>query len=264
MKNKRNFLKFLILLLAGIIVIFYLYKSDDIKNKLYKINLPNEIVNPNIEEEIDDVIVASEIIIDENKIYEKDDDLDIIPVEFNLSVPFTVQAPDADWSMPYKEACEEASLLMVHYYLQGEDIETIDIKKEIDEMVAWQMEYFGEHKDLNINEIGEMAQKYLGYDFVIIEDLNYEKIKKYISREYPVIIPAAGRELGNPYFRTPGPLYHMLVIKGYTDKMVITNDPGTKRGQDFVYKIDVLMNSIHDWTGDKPIGSKVGLILVKK
>src|SRR5512133_656297 len=39
-----------------------------------------------------------------------------IPREKHLLVPFMVQAPNANWDMPYQEACEEASLLMVAGY----------------------------------------------------------------------------------------------------------------------------------------------------
>jgi len=53
--------------------------------------------------------------------------------------------------------------------------------------------------------------------------------------------------LGNPYFRTPGPIYHMLVVKGYDEDEFITNDVGTKRGDGFRYKYDRLISAIHDW-----------------
>ena len=40
----------------------------------------------------------------------------------------------------------------------------------------------------------------------------------------------------------------MLVVKGYTkDGKWITNDPGTRRGADYVYSNDVLMNAIHSF-----------------
>jgi len=37
----------------------------------------------------------------------------ILPESYNLGVPFTSQAPEANWQIPFKEACEEASVLMV-------------------------------------------------------------------------------------------------------------------------------------------------------
>jgi len=63
-------------------------------------------------------------------------------------------------------------------------------------------------------------------------------------------VPLAGRELNNPYFRAPGPIYHMLVIKGYDSDEFIVNEVGTKRGDSFKYKYDVLINAIHDWNPD--------------
>lgn len=34
------------------------------------------------------------------------------PIEVNLDIPFTSQAPNQSWALPYKEFCEEASVLM--------------------------------------------------------------------------------------------------------------------------------------------------------
>jgi len=47
---------------------------------------------------------------------------DILLSEINLPVPFTPQAPHANWAMPYKEACEEASALMAIRYSFGNPI----------------------------------------------------------------------------------------------------------------------------------------------
>ena len=70
-------------------------------------------------------------------------------------------------------------------------------------------------------------------------------------------MPAAGRELGNPNFTGEGPLYHMYVIRGYTADTFITNDPGTRNGENYIYAIDVVMNSIGDWNnGDPTNGAK--------
>jgi len=74
-------------------------------------------------------------------------------------------------------------------------------------------------------------------------------------------VPAAGRELGNPNFTDPGPLYHMLVVRGYTENNFITNDVGTRKGENYQYKYDVLMNAIHDWNGgDVNNGQRVVIV----
>jgi len=41
----------------------------------------------------------------------------------------------------------------------------------------------------------------------------------------------------------------MLVIKGYDQNYFITNDVGTKRGENYKYKTDILFNAIHDYNG---------------
>ena len=97
----------------------------------------------------------------------------------------------------------------------------------------------------------------------IVANPSITDIKTALSQSKAVIVPAAGRKLGNPYYTQPGPLYHMLVIKGYTkDGRFITNDPGTRRGADFIYDPAVLWNAIRDWNGgDVDTGKKVMIVV---
>ncbi|MDP2736735.1 MAG: C39 family peptidase [bacterium] len=166
----------------------------------------------------------------------------------NLKVPFTSQAPFSDWSMPFKEACEEASLLMVDYFYRGKTFTQQIAKDEILKMVAWLDEHYDGRVDLTAAETAAVAKDYLGYKKVeVIDNPTIEQIKAHLNQQRPVIVPAAGRDLGNPNFTAPGPIYHMLVIKGYTATKFITNDPGTRNGADYVYTYQTLMDSIHDW-----------------
>ena len=49
----------------------------------------------------------------------------------------------------------------------------------------------------------------------------------------------------------------MVVVRGWTIDKIITNDPGTRRGEEFTYDPDVLFNAIHDWNdGDVYNGQK--------
>ena len=77
----------------------------------------------------------------------------------------------------------------------------------------------------------------------------HRPIKKEISENHPVILPTAGRLLGNPYFRQPGPIYHMVVAIGYSGNTIIVQDVGTRRGENYKYNENILFNAIHDWTG---------------
>jgi len=189
-----------------------------------------------------------------------------LPVAYNLDVPFTPQAPQADWNEIFKEACEEASALMVHYYYAGKIFTPETAEAEILKMVSWQKDNWGGHFDLSASRTAELITQFLGYKKIeVLDHPTIKEIKGHIFHSRPVIIPAAGRELGNPYFRSPGPVYHMLVIKGYTATQFITNDPGTKRGQDFLYDYEVLLAAMHDWDGaDIEQGAKLAFILWHK
>lgn len=189
-----------------------------------------------------------------------------IPEEFNLDIPFTSQAPNAIWDEIHKEACEETSALMAAYFVLGKDISSPNTAdRDILKIVEWQKRYFGFWKDTDASQTAEILKNYFGLKDVEVKyDITLDDIKREIAQGYPVIIPAAGRELGNPYYTPPGPYYHMLVVKGYTKTGIITNDPGTKRGEDFVYNNDVFYNAIHDWNKGDVINGRKAMIVVKK
>lgn len=188
-----------------------------------------------------------------------------LPIEINLDIPFTSQAPDQSWTLPYKEFCEEASVLMVMSYVNRKLINSSDYaSQKMLEIKAFEEKRFGYYQDTNAEETATIIRELYGYAKVrVAYDPTIEDIKKALADGKAVIIPAAGRMLDNPYFQVPGPLYHMIVIKGYTKTgNFITNDPGTRHGADFIYAPDVLMNANHDWNGgDVNNGRKVILIV---
>ncbi|MEK7614821.1 MAG: C39 family peptidase, partial [Patescibacteria group bacterium] len=180
-----------------------------------------------------------------------------IPASINLAVPFTSQAPTGNWDLPYQEACEESSVLMVHEYYDGLKQAVIDpatAEKELQKIVAFENETFGFYLDTTAEQTGTIAELMYGHEFTLIENPTVDQIKEQLAAGHPVLVPAAGRLLGNPNFHAPGPIYHMLVIRGYTNKnQFITNDPGTRKGQEYVYSFDTIMNAMHDWNGGNEI-----------
>ncbi len=219
-------------------------------------DLPDEPENKN-----DDVIIEQE----ENFLPKGNEQE--IPEEIFIKVPFTSQAPFAVWDEYHEEACEEASLIMAYYYLQDKELNADMAEKEIQNLIAFQIKEYGDHKDSSVKEIVKMAEDFYGMENLeIIYDFEKDRIKKELAKENPIIIPAAGRLLKNPYFTPPGPLYHNLVLIGYNGDEIIANDPGTKRGESYRYDLDILYNAIHDFTGDKNLieqGRKT-MIVVKK
>ncbi len=186
--------------------------------------------------------------------------------EINLAVPFIVQAPHANWEMPYQEACEEASLIMSAAFFAGErSIGADEADKRILDLVAWQEKTFGYYKDTTAEETAKIARDYFSLKAEVKPIASMEDAKREVAAGKVVILPAAGKMLGNPNFSGDGPLYHMLVVKGYTkDGLIITNDPGTRRGADYVYKPSVLYTAVHDWNGgDVDNGAKVMIVISK-
>ena len=186
-----------------------------------------------------------------------------IPNKIKIEVPFSPQAPDANWDAPYQEACEEMSIMMVHHFFEGTELDQEQADAELLELVAWE-EANGYPEDVNMEELANIAEKYYKVRTNILYNPTVDDLKVQLAAGNPVIVPAAGRQLGNPYFSGEGPWYHMLVLTGYDRDEFITNDPGTRRGEDYKYKYDVLLRAVHDWTGVKEEignGRKIALIL---
>ena len=173
------------------------------------------------------------------------------PKSVLIKMTFVAQAPHANWDMPYQEACEEASLIIVDHYLKGTTLSADIADADIQAMVAWQIEHFGNYEDTTAAQVKQIAEEHLGLSARVVYDPTIDDIKKELAQGNPVLIPAAGRDLGNPYFSGEGPWYHMLVIVGYDSDEFITHDVGTRRGENYRYNQDVLYDAIHDWTGVK-------------
>ncbi|OGE80783.1 MAG: hypothetical protein A3E98_03505 [Candidatus Doudnabacteria bacterium RIFCSPHIGHO2_12_FULL_48_11] len=188
-----------------------------------------------------------------------------LPDEVNLAVPFTSQAPHKIWDEEHNEFCEEASVLMAAHYIQGLLIANADYAEEqLQKIKNWEIITLGFHKDTTAQETSRILTEYFDIENVkLLRDPDLDQIRKFLAEGKLIVTPAAGRLLGNPNFHSPGPLYHMLVIKGYTqDGKLITNDPGTRKGADYIYDPEVIMNAMHDWNdGDVYNGQKIVIII---
>lgn len=169
-----------------------------------------------------------------------------IPATFDIDIAFASQAPFSNWDLPYQEACEEASLIMAYKYFANERLDKQIMDNEIKKLVDWQMEQYGYYTDTNLEEVKYIAEQYFGLDVEISNRVEVDYFKELISQGYLIIIPASGRDLDNPNFTSPGPIFHMLVVRGYDRNEFITNDPGTRNGLKFKYKYKNLLSSIHD------------------
>lgn len=171
-----------------------------------------------------------------------------IPASVLLDVAFTAQAPLANWDALHEEACEEASLIMVQHYFSHQTLGSPDqVDQEIKKLIGWESDN-GYSVDLTASELVTVAKSYYGLKTGrVITNPTVADIKQELAKGNLVVVPAAGRVLPNPNFTPPGPIYHMLVIKGYNETQFITNDPGTRKGNGFVYLYQDLLNANHSW-----------------
>lgn len=187
-----------------------------------------------------------------------------VPVSLNLAVPFTSQAPTGNWDEVHEETCEESSAYMVAAFYRGVSgtIPTDAAEAELQRLVAYELETFGYYKDTTAQETSRLISDAYGYRASVLANPTVDDIKAALAAGHPVIVPAAGRELGNPYFTAPGPVYHMFVIRGYSGDRFIVNDPGTRHGEAYTYPIDTVMNAIHDWNAENiGLGAKAVIVV---
>jgi hypothetical protein len=245
LKNKKSEYILLLLILLGVIFYFVSYKNKKVSEKIEikKQEITNSQNNINQKEK-------NNIAEDNNDGETKKPDEDKIPDKVFIKVPFTSQAPFAIWDEKHEEACEEASLIMIKYYLDKKALNKDIAEKEIQDMIKFEIKKYGDYKDSDAGETMKLADDFYGIkNLKVIYNFKAEDIKKYLAKNNPIIIPAAGRELGNPNFTAPGPLYHNLVLVGYEGNTIITNDPGTRKGEGYKYDVEVLYKAIHDFPG---------------
>jgi len=204
--------------------------SESVKEE--EIEKPNEIL---AEEFAGDKVKPKEDVIDSPKV-------------LDYPVPFVSQAPFGVWDELHKEACEEASIIMVVKYFNDEPLTAHTMEQGIISLATWEREN-GYQVDINASEAVDIIKNHFNLKADLITDVTVDNIIRELKNGNLIIIPAAGRQLNNPYFQTPGPIYHMLVIKGYDQdkREFITNDVGTKRGEGFRYGYQALIDAIHDW-----------------
>lgn len=173
-----------------------------------------------------------------------------IPKTKLLQVPFTPQAPTANWDELHNEACEEASAIMASAYFEENTSSTLSpdfVEKEISKLTDWQQTNFGYNLDTTTAETAVMITKVYGLKAKVISFPTSEEIKQLLAEGNLVIFSANGQKLGNPNYKQPGPIHHMLLLRGYNESNFITNDSGTKKGLNYPYDYETLKTAAADW-----------------
>lgn len=186
-----------------------------------------------------------------------------LPEQFVLEVPFTSQAPHANWDVVHEDTCEEAAILMADRYFAGQSITSKDeAEAALQEVIAWQKANLGFFESTTAEQTARVAREFYGLKTEIIDNPTIEQIKLAIVDNKLVIVPAAGRELGNPHYTPPGPVYHMLLIRGWTGQNFITNDAGVWQGEGWQFTYETVMSANRDWDGKGALSDQKRIIIV--
>ncbi len=189
---------------------------------------------------------------------------DDVPRSINLRVVFVPQAPFKVWDEVHEDTCEEAALVMAKSYLDGEtSLTPEEMDARLLAAVDWETKEYGDYKSTDAERTADVLRRHFGVDGVhVLPLMSANDIRRQVAAGRLVILPTAGKLLMNPNFKNGGPLYHMLVVKGYdADGRFVTNDPGTRLGEDYVYDELVLMDAAHDWNGGDVLnGEKVMIV----
>ena len=194
-----------------------------------------------------------------------------------IGVPFTSQAPFQSWKLPYEEFCEEASVVMAAHFLWRAPITPAIADLEMKLIKTYEELRFGYYEDTSAEETALVLRELYGFssqggstsggkNITVREVARISDIKNELGAGRIILAPVAGRILQNPYFTPPGPTYHMVVIYGFDDSrgVFITHDPGTRRGNGFVYPQARLFNAIHDLNGGDVLNGKKMVIVVAR
>ena len=177
---------------------------------------------------------------------------------FIIPVPFTSQAPLGEWKDErQQDGCEEASAAMAMAWVGAEkNITPANWRLRILILSTFENKKYGEYRDVSLSDmVNWLFNDYFHYKKAAIKPVaSALDILSELEKGNIVLIPANGRALKNPYFTAPGPERHMILIKGYDYKTgeFITNDPGTRRGENYRYLPKIIFNAIRPYqTGNK-------------
>lgn len=237
-----------LLIVAGIIFYVNLSKDESFEYDSTSQCYDSQCEIPEDQEKVLEIEEMTEEISD----IEIEQDIVTKTENYLLDIPFTCQAPFAEWDNSiFQDGCEEAASLMAVYWALNKELDKNIAQEEIITMADYQKEEFGQAEDTSAQDTTERLIKgYFGYNKAEVKrNININDIIKEIEKGNAVIVPANGQLLGNPYFTQPGPERHNLIIRGYDENKqeFITNDPGTRRGEEYRYNQDVLYNAIRDY-----------------
>lgn len=174
----------------------------------------------------------------------------VLPEKVKIAVPFTSQAPQGVWIEPWQNACEEASIVMINNFYQGDSLTKEKAHDEILKIFDTKENQFGLSNDESMETVASIINNSsLIWSAEVIEDPGIEAMKTELSNQRPIIAPIYAPAIENPYYVGEGPDYHVVVLTGYDDETqeFIFHDPGTQHGKNLRYDYNKFYQAIFDF-----------------
>nr|ALV85551.1 peptidase C39-like family protein [uncultured bacterium pA1] len=186
-------------------------------------------------------------------------------------VAFASQAPLGNWSdRREQEGCEEASAYMAVKWARRETFSLAEAERFIQDVSDWEKATYGHYEDTSAQDTADRIIKgYLKYGAVETkQEIGVDDVYRALAEGGVVVLPVNGRLLPNPYFTSPGPIRHMILVIGYdaaTDQFIV-NESGTRHGAGFRYARTDLASALMDYpTGyhETIVPGKTAMVVVK-
>lgn len=185
------------------------------------------------------------------------------------NVPFSPQAPFAEWDdLRQEDGCEEMTAIMAMRWVKGKGLAREEARNELFAISAFEEKTYGYFQDTAAADTADrIFNEYFKYDRVSVRyDIKAEDIIRELEQGNIVIVPVDGQAVGNPNYKNGGPERHDILIKGYDYEAeeFITNDPGTRKGENYRYGAEQMIKALRDYpSGEKaPITEKRNAMIV--
>ena len=170
-----------------------------------------------------------------------------------LQIPFSSQAPNNNWEN--NEDCEETSIIMANAFLSGNTdnvLAATSTQEAIDNLKKWEQENLGYNADTGADATARIAMEVYGLKITKINNFTEQDLKDELLKQHPILLPVNAKLLDTPKYRDVAPFYHMIVVRGYNEKVkgFIVNDPGTEDGNGNEYSFEILQNAATGWNHD--------------
>lgn len=185
---------------------------------------------------------------------------------YELTVPFIPQTAGKGWVEPWKSACEETSITIIDHYYSGQKLDNKIGRNEILRLVKKENEILKKNKDTDLEETARMINLFYPWEAHIVENPTLEDVKAELEAGRPVIVPVYGPDLKNRYYAKTIDA-HMFVVSGFDDenREFIVQEVGMKKGRNFRYGYDLLLNAVHEYVpGRKTKSGRRAVIFTAK